>query len=192
MKINSWFKKVLVVGIFCFLLLATTPILIGHKVQKENQILNTSKPDLIIYNADIEQHRYPALYIDTENIGDSAVPTGIEIKNKMKINTLIFNETICSYSKSWHPLNPFEPGERHHNSYMGYFCVDSIPRLNFGYIFFEVDSDNNVDESNEKNNIVFTFILIFVIGWDDHQADAIIYMGELKQLYPSNINILTI
>ena len=166
MNKNNMFKKIPVIGITFLLLLATTPTMIGQTIQKENQTSNNSniaysgsgKPDFKIVDVKIGRSSggWPYVLVYIENCGSGVSWNG---ECRFTIKRLFKNSNMYVRARGW--------GNKPHNSgtiedlYMGSFIEiygNRLPALFFARIFFEVDPNDTVDESNERNNRVWTYI----------------------------------
>jgi len=191
-------KKGLIIGIIFILLLSTTPIMIGYTVQKDNQIsdeqnilnLGNFRPDLKIISARETNNPwgFPICYITVKNFGFGAVPSWTGIECTCTIKKLFKNEVVCFISKTWYPINPFEQGEVKEVG-VGDFCVDDMPMFFYGRIFFHVDPNDNIDESNEYNNKAWAYVQGRAYSVEDNWCRGCNYdIGEVRQGLPNNVD----
>jgi hypothetical protein len=191
---GNMFKKGLVVGIiFLFIGVGVVPSISGNEKSDSINITHqgNSKADLKIINAYVGCNGwgYPSCGVDIQNCGNGAVPSWTNIRCSMTMKKLLQNESVCFFLQdTWWTINPFDPGEIE-DLYMGYLCADELPFFFLGRIFFEVDPDNIVDESNEKNNVVWTYIYTIVFALDYPWGFCFVFIGPLRQLHPKNVGI---
>lgn len=180
-------KKITAFGIILLLLFTTIPTMTGHIIQNENKNFNISnnnslpilKPDLEIVDVEIDYYSrgWPKFLIDIKNNGFS-VSWGGECCITFK--KLFMN--ITKYSKSW----SWSSNENHfHNAIKrlntNEIEVENLPPIFFGRVFFEVDPKGNVNESNEQNNVVWSFTFVRWFQSMQWTIGASISLGKLRQ-----------
>lgn len=170
----------LVVGItFLFLGLAIQPSV--ATVQPEEEMNKESKPDFKVVKIDIENIRnYPTCYIDVQNCGMGPIPSGTDIEVQMTMKKLFKKEVVCSHFISKTCNKQINPNETIQELYLGNFCVGDLGVLYRYRIFFELDPNDKVDEQNEKNNVVWAYIIGFVLGVAEGGFWYLI-IGKLRQ-----------
>ncbi len=159
-------NKISAFGIFLLLLFTTIPTMTGYIIQNENHTPNksnnnsllTQKPDLEVVAVEIDYYPrgWPRFLIDIKNHGFSVSWNG---QCRITFKKLFMNKTMYSISPSW------SSNQNHFHNVIKRLDtkeieVENLPPLFFGRVFFEVDHKGNVDESNEQNNVVWSFTFV--------------------------------
>ena len=190
---NKLFKKGLVVGIIVlFIFMGIQPVISVISVESksfdlnENSSINDDLPDLMIDNVIIyySTRGWPMAKIHINNLGGN-VEWNLKCKLTMKKlfgNITIYKKTEDYGSQIEHPTDTIK------TLTMYEFDMDKIPMIFFGKIYFEVDPDNKVIESNEKNNLVWTYVFCWWYQVLYGHMSAIFKIWSLRDIDTHNIN----
>ena len=184
-------KKILIGSLLVLtllLLMPSIPAIQQKIIQKENQTSNTSnvkylgneKPDLKIINVEINNYPrsgYPYVIIDIINEGSSVSWDGAcRITIKKLFGTTIYMSKVVKWG-----ANQYHSNGAVEDLNSKEFDLDDVPHLFFGRIIFEVDPNNDVDEENESNNVVWAFIFGVWRDLIDGAVGANFILGKLRQ-----------
>jgi hypothetical protein len=158
-------KNKLIYTIICILLLIIPSTTALNNITETCAGKSDSKPDLEIVDVRIEYDRngWPRFFLCIKNSGTSSVPSETWGKNRLTIKELFRNKTVYSETgEYWSGHQPHAPGAIIENI-IGSIDATSLRTIFLYHIFFEIDSNNNVHESNENNNIVWAYVFGFWI-----------------------------
>jgi hypothetical protein len=152
---NAMGKILSSVVILLFIGLAIAPSINAILPEKQNADL----PDFVIEDVKIfySDRGWPMADIYIKNLGASV---DWNRRGKMTIKKLFQDENL--YSK-----NDDYGGVRNHPSgaiktvTLLEFDMESLPGFFFARVFFEVDDNNKVEESNENNNVVWAYMFCY-------------------------------
>jgi len=165
------FYKILVVSFIFSLFFSSIPIVMSNK----------DLPDLLMEDVIVKYYLsgWPYLKVKINNTGANV---NWNLKCKFTIKRLFRNEVLDSRSASHGEIILHETGDVKTLRMGNEIIVEKFPNVFFGRIIFEVDPDDKVEESNEKNNVVWAFLYCRWLQWIDiHEMSCNFKIGRLRQ-----------
>ncbi|MCK4995295.1 MAG: hypothetical protein KAR55_00260 [Thermoplasmatales archaeon] len=105
-------------------------------------------------------YMYWFLYAVVLNDGDGEVPGGTERTLRCVAMRPISRRVVVDYSHTWAGgTYPIPLGGISHDFFLG--VVKPSAPLGLYKVYFEVDPDHAIDESNEDNNVVWAYYILF-------------------------------
>jgi len=96
------------------------------------------------------------------------------------VKKLFENTTMYSKTRNWGANHPHNSGTIKVFNMLE-FGIETLPSLLLARIYFEVDPNDKVDESDEGNNVVWTYIFLWWIQFLQWNILSRIILGRLRQ-----------
>jgi len=160
-------KRILVLGIIL--------LFIGMSISSSTG-LPIQQPDFEIVDVEIKyKSNLPRFLISIENKGLCVHWTG---ECKITFKLLFLNKTIFYDYEDWGSVKPHRLNEI--KVLTSDLRIGKLPRIFIGRIFFEVNPNRIVNESNEKNNAVWTYIYLHYFGYGEENMITKVIIGKLR------------